>query len=229
MIDIYVDSEGLVTYSKKKITTVGNNGWDKLKFYVPEIENASWYLKLEQDRRCYKADLGDSLVFVVQRGQLLEGKVKLQVQAEIPTDGDVVVFQSNMFQMTVDPSIAADSSIPTFEMPYLQELDVRIQENADRAEAARKELDEAVFAAQEAKYAAEQASKEVEAALEEVRTTASVKTMYELPSIGEEGILYVTTATNELYIWNPDELKYEVVGGGAASYEIISGGSAIIG
>lgn len=63
---------------------------------------------------------------------------------------------------------------------------------------------------------------------EEYQYYTSVLTVYELPSVGKENILYVVTSTGESYVWDAENMKYNPIpaSGGIHDIDIISGGNA---
>ena len=60
-------------------------------------------------------------------------------------------------------------------------------------------------------------------------SVVTVSIFENLPSVGDEKILYKVTSTKKLYQWNSTTFEYEALGGGGLSVDeinIISGGKA---
>ncbi len=126
------------------IGVTGDNLVEDIAFLAPEIEGAGAYLKLRAETGATaKEGLvwdGANGVWVVPATRAMLAmypKFYAQLQLEAPAeDEDVIVWQSLTFPVFVAETIRADAPIWEEQAPYLQELDVRVQQAATRAESA---------------------------------------------------------------------------------------------
>lgn len=127
----------------------GNNGADRVVFRPDQPADTAVYLKFDGDAPVKKALTYDATlsgwIWNVERAELSlaqNGRLRIQLQAEQPGEGDdVVVWQSRVFEAMVSGTIPADEAILASQTPYLQDLDARMTAAVTQVEGAYGELD----------------------------------------------------------------------------------------
>ena len=123
------------------IGVTGDNLVEEIAFRTPAFPGASAYLKTRFNGQSYKDVLtwdGSARAWVTPATRAMLAmmpKFFAQLQLEAPGDGeDVLVWQSQVFPVFVNETIQADAPIEAQQAPYLQQLDLRVQQAAARAE-----------------------------------------------------------------------------------------------